>query len=325
MPVAGYAARISIADSLFQPDLQTAGANVTWDFRGLQPITQTRDSFINVGAVPFAIRLFFLSATVVRVQETPDSLGGVALSEAFQFFRSSSSKYENQGLGATISGIPIGLKNNPTDVVYRFPLAFGDADSSESMAQLNIPGLFYIERGVKRWNEVDAWGTLTTPYGSFNVLRVKTTIQESDSIAADTIQFRVNIPKRREYKWLAKEERVPVLTVNTVLVGNGEISAGIQYVDSLRTTSGTTALSKPWSSLVKIYPNPAEDLIWVQLLDQLGEEAHFEIYGLDGKRLYKENLFTGTSIISLAHLPKGMYQVIIRSTNRNYRGSLILK
>lgn len=325
MPIGGYTARISIADTLFQPDLQSVGANVTWDFSSLSHLTQRRDSFINANGVPFLIRLFFTSATVVRVQETPDSLGGIALSEAFYFFRASNDKYESQGLGATISGVPIGLKNNPSDVIYRFPMNFGDADSSDALAQLNIPGLFYIERSIKRWNEVDAWGNLTTPYGNFNVLRVKSTIQESDSIAADTIQFRVNVPTRREYKWLAKEERIPVLTVNTVLVGNNEVSAGIQYVDSLRNTRNTTGIPAPISSVAKLYPNPSTDQIKVQLLERLGEDARLEVFSMEGKKIIEKKLFESLSNFSLGHLPKGMYQVVITSSKGRYSGSLLLR
>lgn len=325
MPVGGYVAYLSIADTLFQPDLQTVGANVSWDFSGMNAVAQTRDSFVNVSSTPLFIRLFFSGSTVARVQETPDSLGGIALSEAFQYFRASSSAYENKGLGATIQSIPIGLNNNPADVIYRFPLDFGNTDSSQALAQLNIPGLFYIERSIKRWNEVDAWGTITTPYGSFNALRVKSIIQESDSVAADTIQFRVNVPQRGEYKWIAKEERVPVLTVNTLFVANNEISAGIQYVDSLRNTGRTTSISQPLDEFANLYPNPSLDQVNIQLLEKLGDQASIEVYGMDGKKVLDRKISGNLMSLSLGHLPKGVYQVLVRTEKRNYRGSLLLK
>lgn len=323
MPSPGYWARLSVADTVFQPDLQTVGANLNWDFTGMNAVTQRKDTFGSVNDIPILIRLLFLSSNLVRIQETPDSLGGIALSEGYQFFRKTNSRFENNGLGGTINGIPFGLSNNPDDIIYRFPLNYQDVDSSESLAQLNIPGVFYVERSVKRWNEVDAWGQLETPYGTFNALRVKTTIQESDSIAADTISFRINVPTRREYKWLAKEEKIPVMTVNTVLVGGNEVPAGIQYVDSLRNTGGTTAVAEELNSIAKMYPNPTSDLLNLEILEQLGEDARIEVYDLKGQKLMDQNLVYGINQLMLGNMPKGIYHLRIISKKKSYTGSLL--
>ncbi|MEL6251248.1 MAG: T9SS type A sorting domain-containing protein [Bacteroidota bacterium] len=323
MPVPGYWAYLSVADTVFQPDLQTIGSNISWDFTGMNAITQRTDTFGSVSNIPVLIRLLFLSSNVVRIQETPDSLGGIALSEGYQFFRTTNSRFENNGLGGTINGIPFGLANNPDDIIYQFPLNYQDVDSSESLAQLNIPGIFYIERSVKRWNEVDAWGQLDTPYGSFNSLRVKTTIQESDSIAADTISFRINVPTRREYKWLAKEEKIPVMTVNTIVVGGNEVPAGIQYVDSLRNTGGTTAIDDKLNSVANLYPNPATDLVKLEVLAQLGEDARIELYNQQGQKLMDQKLVYGINHLMLGDIPNGMYHVRIISSKKSYSGSLI--
>ncbi|MEM8889142.1 MAG: T9SS type A sorting domain-containing protein [Bacteroidota bacterium] len=323
MPIPGYWARLSAADTVFQPDLQTVGANVSWDFTGMNAITQRQDTFGSVNNLPPLIRILFLSANVVRIQETPDSLGGIALSEGYQFFRTTNSRFVNKGLGGTINGIPFGLSNNPDDIIYRFPLNYQDVDSSESLAQLNIPGIFYIERSVKRWNEVDAWGQLDTPYGSFNSLRVKTTIQESDSIAADTISFRFNVPTRREYKWLAKEERIPVMTVNTILVGGNEIPAGIQYVDSLRNTGGSTSVDEDLTSVARMYPNPASDFVNLEVLEQLGADARIEVYNQNGQKLMDQKLIVGINQLMLGNMPNGLYHVRIISRKKNYTGTLL--
>jgi hypothetical protein len=69
----------------------------------------------------------------------------------------------------------------------------------------------------------DGWGVLTTPFGIFNTIRVKSVLIQDDSVHLDSLG--VNIPLYREitqYKWLANGEGIPVLQVNVEL---GMISA----------------------------------------------------------------------------------------------------
>ena len=233
MPVPGYVVKLSTPDTLLQLDPSPTGANFSWDFSQMTAISQRTDSFISPNAVPFTIRLQFpFGVTVVRVQETPDTLAGIPMGEGYEVFEANNQAYEYLGLAGTISGIPLVLKNNPSDSVYVFPLNFGNKDSSYAVAELNLPGLFYIRREYFRKNEVDGWGQITTPYGTFDCLRVKSTLDESDSIAVDTISFQVNRPTTTQYKWLAREERVPIMQINTTTAVGVEITTQISYVDS---------------------------------------------------------------------------------------------
>jgi hypothetical protein len=108
--------------------------------------------------------------------------------------------------------IPIALNNN--DVIYRFPMNFGNTHTSSSDYDISVPGLPAVSYEQTRNTTVDGWGTLTTPYGTFQVLRTKSVIESRDIIAGITIP-RI---RRTEYKWIAKSEKIPILQMNTTTV-----------------------------------------------------------------------------------------------------------
>ena len=60
-------------------------------------------------------------------------------------------------------------------VIYQLPLAYGATSASHSAYHVEIPNVGYYGFEQDRTNTVDGWGVITTPGGSFDVLRVKTT------------------------------------------------------------------------------------------------------------------------------------------------------
>src|SRR6185295_16658519 len=108
------------------------------------------------------------------------------------------------------------------DTIYHFPLTYGTIDSSYSGYTLKLPSLVYFHNSSFRHNEADGWGSLTTPYGTFDVVRVKTTIMAHDSIYIDTLLnfgFAIDAPAEIDYKWIGKGQGEPLLQINTTLGG----------------------------------------------------------------------------------------------------------
>jgi gliding motility-associated-like protein len=81
-------------------------------------------------------------------------------------------------------------------------------------------------------------GTLLTPFGTFNALRIKSTLQISDSIYLDTLGFGITIPRQTivEYKWLGAGKKIPLLEVDVTnaLLGNGFTVDRVNWQDTLR-------------------------------------------------------------------------------------------
>ena len=326
MPTPGYVAKISTPDTLLLLDPAPTGANFVWDFSSLTAVAQRTDSFISPNAVPLLIRIQFpFSVNVVKVQETPDSLAGFTLGEGYEVFKTSNGAFEHLGLAGTISGIPLVLENDPSDSVYVFPLQYGTQSSSVSEAELEIPGLFFIRRKGSRVNEVDGWGQLSTPYGTFDVLRVNSLINESDSVVIDTISFSFTQPTRREYKWLAREEAVPVLQINTIVFDSTEVTANIGYVDSVRTFSTTSVQDLAKSLNVSVYPNPAVDQIQLRMEEFAEKEFEMEIRSLTGKLIRTHRLNTHEVMLPVHFLPSGTYLIRIKGGDKTYDGKLVIQ
>ena len=132
------------------------------------------------------------------------------------------------GFGASLNGtaMPVTYASAAQqDVIYRFPLSFAslpDSSSSFFSTPAAIATVGYLSQKRKRVNRPDAWGTLTTPFGTFQTVRVVTKLIDHDSMAFGGMPGQgFDVPLTREYKWLAKGQHVPVLTITTrVLAGH---------------------------------------------------------------------------------------------------------
>ena len=110
--------------------------------------------------------------------------------------------------------IPITNQFTDSDVIYNFPIDFGDTDTDNSSSIVNIPNVLFQNKTVQRTNEVDGWGSITTPHGVFqNTLRMKTTLIENDTISVLGNGIPRIIKTSRELKWFDVSKKQPVLLV----------------------------------------------------------------------------------------------------------------
>ena len=149
----------------------------------------------------------------------------------YTFRNRSATQYKTVGFGVELSGIPVPIIFDEQDVIYQLPLAYGATSASHSAYHVEIPNVGYYGFDQDRTNAVDGWGVITTPGGTFDVLRVKTTLTMRDSLFG----FSIDRPVTREYKWLAQGLRVPVLQVNTTSLFGTEVVTAIYYYDVPRT------------------------------------------------------------------------------------------
>ncbi len=149
------------------------------------------------------------------------------IANPYTFRYRSSTVYKTVGFGAEVSGIPVPIIFSSHDVIYKLPIAFGDSSFSHSAYSIQIPTVGGYSFQQDRINKVDGWGVITTPAGTFDVLRVKTTLGITDEVQGITI----NRPVTKEYKWLAQGLKTPVLQINTTTVFGSEVVSGVWYYD----------------------------------------------------------------------------------------------
>jgi len=255
MPSTGNAIRKSANISMFGADYTSAGPDFSWDFPALFPLTQSVDTFVSVSSVPFLYQIIFIPNIVANLampMGSFDLIPGLSVADPYYFFKKSSSSYNDVGFAVTLNSIPLPIKYNTPDVLYKFPVAFGNADSSYSGFQLGVPDLGYAGIDRKRVNHVDGWGQLTTPFGSFDVVRMRSQVFETDTIYIDSIGYGTTIQRNyTEYKWLGNGFGEPLLQVT-----EEGLLVTVSYLDSLRditTVIGKQEISKTG---LQISPNP---------------------------------------------------------------------
>lgn len=233
MPSAGDTLRYSLSTSTVSSALlNQTGANQTWNFSFLTPSNQDIAAFKTPASINFAYLLSFGSSNYGK-KDADQNIGIVTATDVYLFYRNNASSFATDGRGFTVSGSPLPLSQTYTgkDVLYKFPLNYGNADTnSYSSSEVNAV-VAQIASSGRRINTVDAWGSITTPLGTFNCIRVKSVVRQTDTVKTQLI----NIPVTRyytEYKWLAQGQKIPVLEI--VVVSGFGGSTTIRYRDVYR-------------------------------------------------------------------------------------------
>jgi len=273
--------RLSVASPVLPataPPLTRRGANQTWNYAGLVPTSQRVETYLPLATVT-ATSLFYAltfgpfggvnQATVAAQQPLPLAGAGVLpITDTYQFYKLSTATAAQQdfrsvGFGGTLAGTAVPVtyaSQTQQDIIYRFPLSFASAaDSSNSYftTPTAAAGVGYLSQKRKRVNKPDAWGTLTTPFGTFQTVRVVTRLQDHDSVSVGGISQGFDVPVTREYKWLAKTQHVPVLTITTTLIAGQETITGVEYRDIYRRIVRLATRDAATDAALSAYPNPS--------------------------------------------------------------------
>jgi hypothetical protein len=297
LPSAGDTFRVSIGviDPIIDP--VPSGAAFTWDFSMLQYTNQDIDTFVTVGSTGITYSFVFADvafnnnranqATKGMFNLPPIPLGTITVSDVVAFYYKSTTEYRQSGYGAAINGIGVPIPFTNKDRIFELPMNYGNSHISNSDFQLTIPNLGYYGHDQVRESEVDGWGTLITPYGTFDVLRVKALITPHDSIFADTLGFGFgfDLAQTIEYKWMGAVQGIPLLQINTTLDPfGGETVTSIRYRDSLRTT-GIGENPIDIGASVNLFPNPSNGQFTLAINTPVSEHAEATLFSIEGKKI----------------------------------------
>ncbi|MBN3036214.1 MAG: hypothetical protein JW861_11555 [Bacteroidales bacterium] len=232
MPGIGDTIRYDVTYNISGINYTATGSGFTWDFSDLGSLLpQEADTFVHVWSTPILYQLVFLYPFVANLaspQEEFTLIPGFQMTEVFNFYKNTSSSYNEVGKAFTVNDLPLPFLYSEPDVIYRFPLQFSDLDSNTCEWNVGLPGLGYYGSTLKRKNHADGWGTVITPFGTFEALRVKTTVEQRDSVYVDTLGFGFAFNYDRiEYQWLAKGFGRPLVKVTE----SGILPPVIEYLN----------------------------------------------------------------------------------------------
>ncbi len=216
MPSADDTIRVSMTNVVPAGYAETA-MDTSWNYASLEALSQRVDTFASTASTPSIYQLIFVlqGGANLAYPRSSSPIPGFPISDGFTFFKNSSASYSDLGSAYTIQGLPLPAKYDIPDKLYQFPLTPGLSWSSNSSFALAVPDFAYYGTQRTRTSQVDGWGSLTTPFGTFQTIRVKSNLTIHDSIYVDSLGTGFSVNRNiTEYKWLAKDKGIPVLQIN---------------------------------------------------------------------------------------------------------------
>lgn len=305
------------------------GGNQTWDFSSLEVDGQQRATVKAASAGNAAAN--FPSATLV-VQNGPQEAYYQVTSTAMLLLGAA-----GEGLGP----VPINLvpKFNPPLVERRAPMNYGDFNITESSFLVafstellpdSLLAIFPIKPDSIRINQTtsradlgDAWGTLTIPGGTYDVLRERRRSQVETTVEVkvfgawlDLAAFGFPLPGLgkdtiEEYYFFAKDVKEPIAVVEVEATDISQVLS-VQFKDN-----GVLSIHQPqpFAAPLLTGPNPASDIIRFDL-QPLDRPATLEIYTVWGQLVGRREGLQGICTTAVDQLDQGVYFYRLLSADR---------
>lgn len=342
MPNANDEVRVSVVGTsdYSSVTIPTAtGTAQTWDYSSLSVSTQQFERFDApedfVSPYNYLFNPFNTSYGRDNYEFSTIPLPGATISAAYDFFKEDLTKFKQIGAGYVINGLPLPFLYSDEEVIYEFPLAYNNTNTDNYKYGLPIPSIGYYGQSGTRSNVVDGWGTLITPYGSFQTIRVKSTVEATDTIYNSSLMLGANIsrPTKHEYKWLTNGKKIPLLKIETTVISGNEAVTAVRYIDSLRNGVPQVGIEELAVNSLNtvLFPNPCTDEftvayqlsaannVKITLTNMVGKVVVVESKGLENAGIHKKTIPT-------AGLDAGIYFVNIETdTYKEIRKVVVTK
>lgn len=305
---------------LNQNVIETSGEDAVWNITDWQYTTEITENYVSIDTLSFLIQLVFnnqfTDAEHYSTAALPVDAGLIDLpipleiSNGYSYSRTDETGFYNTGTSLEISGIPLATPNDTVEKIYQFPMQYGDAFNGVLSFFMSVPTLGAYGQHATRSSIVDGAGVLNTPYGSYEVLRVKAVRHITDTLFIEQfgIGQTINRPEQIDYAWISPEVSGPVLKMSVVA---GEVVSAQLFLDS--TSVSTPELS---STDFHIYPNPAHDFIYIET-GKNHQTYNLTIYSLEGKKVLSQT--ANNLMLDISSLSPGMYVIQIKThTNQTY-------
>jgi len=281
-----------------------AGANQTWDFSALSVDDLETLLTMNPDWTPYSF--FFPNANLV-MYSTEDSV--------YMYMQNSTAALSMLGMyGTFLDSIEMPIIYTPPLILAEFPVQYqnhkdSDASFSFFMPISGIPSVdsAKFKMDVITTTDIDAWGTITIPLGSFEALRFYTVEESTDSIWFKMGGFWTFYMMEKDisntYSWWSNDNATGYILVEFDYFAANDSVGEVTFLNSSPTNS---IASKQTSSLISIYPNPSDN--YINFDYDGGSDAKIEIFDITGKFLCRENIIRKQVLqLSLENYPSGVY------------------
>ncbi|AEA43046.1 T9SS type A sorting domain-containing protein [Fluviicola taffensis] len=315
-------------------DYSTTGANYTWDFSTMVPQDQRNlvtispsqlsglSTFLFGSLASINYRAtYYNSSTDLPIDQVSTFLP-ISIEEMNGFTRKTATAVTSVGYELVISGQGLGFRSDTIETRYVLPMTYGDSYESRGFTKLDLNPIYDAKwrQYRHRVSNVDGWGTVKTPFGQFDALRIHHVIDELDSIYMTVQGFSfwvpIPIPKTHEYEWRSTSDKEAVMKIRTNELAGNETVTAIEYRDNFNGLG-----LKESEATVSVYPNPVVNELHVSVAKM---PVSYIIIDASG-RIW--NKIPATSIhqtIDVSELATGNYSLVVLFAD-GYTSSKFLK
>ncbi|PWH86838.1 T9SS type A sorting domain-containing protein [Brumimicrobium oceani] len=314
-------------------DFSTTGPNSTWDFSGLTETEYLYEKAKSMSSAGFIINIQFgpFAPTEYRASyfqnfdglpmEDLTSFLPIQINSINRMIKIDNNKLSVPGYSLETQGQVIGFKSDTIETAYEFPINYGDIYSSTGYTDINLSPAAEarIKMNRKRQSEVDGYGQITTPDGTYDALRIKHVVNEMDSIYIELGPIQQWIPINRtnsEYEWWAKNKKRPVLKVETETIAGNEVPTRITYINSPPVGLDHNTLE------TKVYPNPTDKILNIESVEVIDS---VKVFSTDGRQVFEQETSGMMVTLDLSNLTPGVYTVQAISQKAQSFKSIVIK
>jgi len=316
MPSSGDTLRFTNIQLNSLSNYTNTGASYVWDFRAVVSGTSGLRSYKSALQTPYAFYFLNPANYGEKVDNFSANTGSFAISNYYNFYKKSSSPncFQAEGVGLSLNSIPVAAFYTDKDELYNFPMSYPQYDSTTFKFTTLTTSLLPISytRAGYRVTKVDGWGSVTTPFGTDNCLRVMTTQYSMDTMAV-TLSTLIPVPikfgfpnNQRSYQWLTLTSKIPYMEVNGSLIGNNFTVTQARY-RGVNNTNPVGLAQQVAGAEPHVFPNPAASTL--NLADFPANANTLQLFDVQGKCLKSFNLqaLAAKPQIDLSDLPAGLY------------------
>jgi hypothetical protein len=231
-------------------------------------------------------------------------------------FRSDNGTYANKN-----------VLNSEQELLIGTPVTYGGSVNNTGKWSIwfNQVATNYDTLYVNRADKVltaDAFGSITTPFGTFNnVLRIHEQIEQYDSAyaymgASLLYGLQMKHESKNRYTWWSNTVNYPVCIVHA------DASNNVTAVEWYQGEGFTSVQQSAQESFVNVYPNPASTKVYVKVQNESVELCKFMLYDAQGRTIIAPVTFSGETVINIEGLSAGWYFWNLVQNNTVIKGKI---
>lgn len=291
----------------------------TWDYSTLSNSETNQFLFVNPASTLYS--RYFPSSNLA------DS---IIYASGYTYFSSTSSAFSAAGYGEVMLGLSLAITIHPWFEQISFPATLGTMDGGISRGDTTIAYnyLFYdsgrVIVNIHYADTVDAYGTMTTPYGTESVIRQKHYDITIDSVFGHIIGvgwslYEATTTKDYIYRWYANG--LPYYFATMQMNQADTKDSIVQWFDGVN--AGINSISH--SILTSVYPNPCKTEITFNCSSP--DARQISVFDITGRQISTQEITNGILIMNTSAYSAGMYFYMVSDISGNVldRGKFIVQ